>query len=314
MSRLSALSLAAVAVFLGGSAVASASTLIARNASQIRLAVSASGKALLTFTVDGRIRHDLVWGAINARLPNPNVRQVKLKIDYTGGGEEVWSRFENQCRQYDGPPLPYRVAACKASDGSYWAVQSWQYWLPLLGFTPWRTYQSDWAFHISHWRGPLAELNVWTDWLSSSRSAPRHIFGLLSYRGVPVHGFSTTTRGAPTDGFGRVVYIDTLGSADGSGWKREIGMVARNPSGVFCHAFTARRPPSWYPNRHTRPPGYGKRYRVTVEGPGVTPDVMVEVADPGTFDRNDRVKVQRERKANAVLDRIAATAKPCLRY
>ena len=45
-------------------------------------------------------------------------------------------------------------------------------------------------------------------------------------------------------------------------------------TGVFCYSF----------NPHgDRPAGTGSGYRITVIGPGVTPDVMWEAASPGPF-------------------------------
>src|SRR5436305_1362202 len=64
---------------------ASSSQLIDRNAQNVRLAVNKKGEALLTYTVGGRVRHVLVWGAINARFPNPTIHQVMFSKDYAGG-------------------------------------------------------------------------------------------------------------------------------------------------------------------------------------------------------------------------------------
>ena len=46
---------------------ASASQLVARNASHIKLAVNAKGTALVTYSVRGQVTHLLAWGAVNAR-------------------------------------------------------------------------------------------------------------------------------------------------------------------------------------------------------------------------------------------------------
>src|SRR5262249_32372333 len=47
-----------------------------------------------------------------------------------------WKTGGFLCGRYDGPPLAWLVTACKAPDGTYWAVQSWQRLLPDYGVTP----------------------------------------------------------------------------------------------------------------------------------------------------------------------------------
>src|SRR5262249_9782855 len=100
------------------------------NIRDVTLAVDATGQALVSYVrEDGRPRHVLLWGAINALPPTTDVPQVRFKRDYAGGWRKYgdatyWKRFKNGCRPYDGPALPFLVAACKAPDGSYWAVQS----------------------------------------------------------------------------------------------------------------------------------------------------------------------------------------------
>ena len=44
--------------------------------------------------------------------------------------------FHGGCGRYDGPALAWKVVACKAPDGSYWAVQAWQRKLPNYGVSP----------------------------------------------------------------------------------------------------------------------------------------------------------------------------------
>ena len=211
--------------FAGASAVcARASQLIDRNARHVRLAVDRSGRALLIYDAAGVHRHVLaLGGAINARPPAPFRRQVGFRLDYAGGWgayhKVVWPTFQNACRSYDGPRLAWLVAACKAPDGSYWALQSFPQPLPDLGFTPWMPAQRATWLELSHWRGPLPKLEVWQDWVYDDRF--NEIFGRLTYLGQPVYGFNTTRYGAPTDTFGRLAYLDTFNSTYGSGWRRE---------------------------------------------------------------------------------------------
>jgi hypothetical protein len=245
------------------------------------LFVNAKGEALVTYRADGgQTRRVLAWGAVGARQPNPVIPQARFRLDNSGGWGKYrtryWQTFSNTCRAYDGPTLAWRVAACKAPDGSYWALQQWQVRLPNLGFTPWAPELRQWELHLSHWTGPLARLEVWQDRVGARRT--QRLFGRYTYRGSPVYGFGSTTFGAPTDGYGRLLYLDTHDSAYGAGWKRENAFLSHNPTGVFCYAFY-RHDPSSGGYRHPpgvsgpRPSGVGDRYRLTARGPGVTPDV-----------------------------------------
>jgi hypothetical protein len=296
---------------------ASASQLIDRNASRVKLAVNASGEALLTYRARGRVQHVLAWGAINARQPTSGRPQVRFRKDYSGGWgshRRSWKTFADRCRRYDGPPLAFVVAACKAPDGSYWALQSWQTPLPDLGMTPWLPAQRAWELHLSHWTGPIAKLEAWSDWVGSRRF--HQVFGRLSYDGEPVYGFGTTRVGAPTDGYGRLIYLDTYNSRYGPGWRRENSFVTHKPTGVFCYGFYAFDPTRGYPHPPGYPstprgPGNGEKYRLTVDGPGVTPDVSVVIPGLHDFDPNNPADVEFERRQNAILDSIVGVDKLC---
>ncbi len=240
--------------------------------------------ALATFREAGVERHVLVWGAVNARTPDQGLPQVRFSHDFSGGlklqHRAMWKTFVDQCRPYDGPALAYLVAACKAPDGSYWALQSWQRNLPHRGVAPWTADQAASDLRISHWTGAPAHVELHTDWAFHGQA--HDIFGRLTYDGVPVHGYHTTSAGAPTDSFGRSLYIDTLDSAYGPGWKRETSIDFRKPTGAFCYSFWPTHDVS-LPGRPARPAGNGKRYRISVVGPGVTPDVVAEADDPGAY-------------------------------
>lgn len=102
-----------------------------------------------------------------------------------------------------------------------------------------------------------------------------HRPGRLTYTGKPVFGFRSTRYGVPLDAYGRNIYVDTLGSGYGVCWKRENSFLAHNPGGTFCYGFY----------RHgAKGTGQGTRYRATVIGPGVVPDVMWQGLAPGPFD------------------------------
>jgi hypothetical protein len=286
------------------------------NLRDVTLQVNAKGEALVSYVrEDGRPRHVLAWGALNALPPAADVPQVRFAWDYAGGWRKYrdasyWKRFDDACRPYDGPHLPFLVVACKAPDGSYWAVQSWQRRLPHRGVDPWVPAQSAWSFDLSHWTGDVAAVNLYVDWPKTFNYETEQIFGRLSYADRPVHGFGTTAKGAPTDGYGRGLYIDTLDSAYGPGWKRETSVVFRNPTGSFCYSFYPTNDVS-LPGSPSRPAGVGKRYRISVIGPGVTPDVVAEADGIGSYDAGNAAATQLERMQLALYDDVTAGDKFC---
>jgi hypothetical protein len=308
-----------VALVLVGTA--SPSQLIDRGAAGVRLAVNTKGEALLTYRARGAVRHVLVWGAIDARQPTSGKPQVRFGKDYGGGWGKYhtqdWRTFRNACRRYTGPQLAFLVTACAAPDGSYWAVQSWRTALPDLGMIPWLWTQRAPQLHLSHWSGPVAKVEAWTDWVYHGRF--HEVFGRVTYDGQPVYGFGTTRTGAPTDGYGRLIYLDTYKSRYGRGWRRENSFVSHNPSGVFCYGFFRFDPRRGYPHppgysSKPRGPGNGSKYRLTVNGPGVTPDVSITIAGLHDFNPNNAADVEYERKQNAVLDSIVSTDKLCRQH
>jgi len=307
-----------VALALAGAA--DASQLIARNASHIKLAVNKKGTAMVTYSVPGRVTHLLAWGAVNARPrpATPRIRQVEFKVDYSGGWKHrrmTWKHFKNRCRAYDGPELAWLVTACKAPNGSYWALQSWQTALPNLGMAPWLRQQKTWWLRLSHWTGPLAQLDVYTDWIYGGRF--QEAFGRYTYNGQGVRGFGTTRVGAPTDNYGRLLFLDTFNSAYGKGWLRENSFVSHGPPGMFCYGFYRRNPwvggyahPRNIPNRK-RPSGVGEQYRITAAGPGVTPDVMWQGPGLHPYNRGNPSDVALESAMNAERESIRGSYAKC---
>jgi hypothetical protein len=193
------------------------------------------------------------------------------------------------------------VAACQAPDGSYWALQTWQRELPNYGVRP-TAREAAWELRLSHWLGPLAELTVWPDWVYGGRF--HGVFGRLMYGGSPVYGFRATRSGAPLDGYGRNLYLDTYNSAYGSGWRRENALLAHRASGLFCYGFY----PFSTPRRATAIAGHGARYRLTVPGPGVTPDVRWEADGLPNFDRTNAAHVLLDRSTNELRTAMLAGA------
>jgi hypothetical protein len=238
------------------------SAIVGHNVSHATLTIDRAGRAHVTYTAGGHRVRLVAWGAINARPPSRDRPQVKFRLRYRARGRGV-------CLPYDGPPLAWLVKACKAPDGSYWALQSWQRLKPNYGGTA-----GLWELHLSHWRGPLPQLVIYQNWVNGSL---RHIFGRLTYGGQGVYGFSSTAHGSPLDSYGRNIYVDTFDSSYGRGWHRENGFLTHHRGrtlGDFCYGF--------FPH-FGHPSGNGTRYRATAEGPGVTPDVMWEANDAGRY-------------------------------
>ncbi|MES1248696.1 MAG: hypothetical protein ABUS54_13595 [Actinomycetota bacterium] len=296
---------AALLAVLGFCGTASAAQLIDRNATGVQIRTNTKGEMLLTYRKGGAVKHVLVWGAINADQPAKGLHQVKFKLDYSGGygkyHKVYWKVFGGSCGTYDGPALPNLVAACKAADGSYWAAQSWQQPLPDLGFTPWTPALSAKWLEVSHWSGDLPTLEVHMGWVYSGF---QQVFGRYMYQGQPVYGFGTTSVGAPTDNFGRLIYLDTYDSVYGSGWRRENSFVPHNPTGAFCYGFYPfdptkggyQHPPGYAGGR--RGPGIGTHYRLTASGTGVTPNISVTIPSIGAYDAS---KAGERQAADALL-------------
>jgi hypothetical protein len=262
---------------------APASTIIDRNARNVTLKVDGNGFAVVSYHVGTRKRTVLAWGAIND--------QVRFRLDYSGGSatfrKPLWKSVQ-ECLRYDGPPLAWLVKACKAPDGSYWALQSWQRLLPNQGYRPFNRLQASWELHLSHWRGPLPQLDLYLNWIY--RGKYHHLFGRYFYNGRAIHGHRSTSTGVPLDPYGRNIYLDVHGSVYGNRWVRENSFLAHKPFGTFCYGFFPRR--SYY-DKTTRPAGHGLRYRATAIGPGVAPDAYWEKAGLGAFDPQHEADMNR---------------------
>ena len=83
--------------------------------------------------------------------------------------------------------------------------------------------------------------------------------------------------------------------------------MARNPDGTFCYGFV----PHVSGEGEQRPAGNGRRYRLAVSGPGVTPDVVWEEADCTTSIPRTRADVALEASMNALQRTLATGSKPC---
>ena len=280
--------LVAVLATLCVPAGAGASTIVGRDATAVTLKVNDAGQALVSYTSNGKQTNVLAWGAVNAVPPAQRKKQIDFKLDYSGGwgsGKKgSWKTFASSCGAYTGPALAWQVTSCTAKDGSHWALQAWQRMLPNYGLVA-SPKQVVWELRLSHWTGGLPVLTVNLNWAYRKFE---HMFGTFLYNGVPVHGFKSTSVGNPLDSFGRNLYVDTFNSAYGAGWKRENSFLMHKGTGTFCYGFY---------KHGNRPAGHGERYRATIIGPGVAPDVMWQGESLGTYDESlDRqmADVQRE--------------------
>ena len=236
-------------------APASASQLIARNASNIELAVNAKGTAMVTYSVRGKVTPPPRLGRGQRATPagEPPDQADEAQARLLRRLEAPEARLEDLPERLPAlrrPRAPWLVSACKAPNGSYWALQTWQTALPNLGMAPWLSKQKTWWLHLSHWTGDLPKLEVYTDWVYSGRF--QEVFGRYTYNGVGVRGFGTTNYGDPTDGYGRLLYLDTYNSSYGPGWLRENSFVSHGPPGMFCYGFFPHNP--WV-GGYAHPPG-----------------------------------------------------------
>lgn len=99
------------------------------------------------------------------------------------------------------------------------------------------------------------------------------LFGSFTYAGQGVYGPGDKL-GAPTNDYGRNVYIDTLNSDYGDGWRRVMGILTQPPNGTFCYEFG----PKGGSGRKT---GRGVQYRLTVIGPGLAPVIRLQLSGDG---------------------------------
>jgi hypothetical protein len=109
------------------------------------------------------------------------------------------------------------------------------------------------------------------------KSAKKHfpvLFGSLTYAGVGVYG-PGNRYGAPTNSFGRNIYIDTLDSDYGPGWRRIMGVLTQPANGTYCYEFSKK-------GGSGGKTGVSKSntYRLTAIGPSLTPVVRVEFHGP----------------------------------
>ncbi len=100
------------------------------------------------------------------------------------------------------------------------------------------------------------------------------IFGSLTFSGYGVYG-PGNRYGAPTDVYGRNVYIDTFDSDYGPGWRRIMGVLTQPPNGTFCYEISKKGG-----SKSRNGISKFRRYRLTAIGPGLTPVVQIVISGP----------------------------------
>jgi hypothetical protein len=281
------------------------SVLLARNATNVQIRVVRDNhvlKSVISFKANGEKRTILAWGALNARAhpkcgklfgPRCGPAQVEMshmRLSPTGHYAKHINGLANLCHGYDGPSLKYWVTGCKGPDGTYWGLQSWI----RLGPVCTRADKGTPELRLSHWSGAFPKLQIWLDWTTPHPHVTdpihyTHLFGQYTYKGAPVYGLNWTPAGVPTDGYGRVIYIESRntlchGKAKsrtgivGGVWDNDESGLSKPIHGEFCHDYS---PPG---TKHFL--STGDMYRATAMGPGVTPDVSwgpvpaLDVFDP----------------------------------
>ena len=219
-------------------------------------------------------RHVLVWGAINARTPDSRPAAGPLLARLHGrpaaaAARPSGSASATPAAATTAPSSATSSPAARRRDGSYWALQRWQRNLPIRGLAAVDAWQRAYELRLSHWVGPLAQVE------STRTGRSRRRAGHLrphDIRGKPVHGFHTPSTASRRDTYGRcrLHRHARLGIRAGLEARRRQGapsqerrlLLQLRPPGA-----AARLPD----DRAPRGPGNGDRHRVTAMGPGVTP-------------------------------------------
>ena len=120
---------------------ANASELIDRNAAGINLRRQRQGRGAHLVPRRRQVEARARVGRAERDRVDPRTAAGRRSSSTTRAGaastsSDYWKTFKSTCGAYDGPTLAWMVTACKASDGSYWALQAWQRMLPNYGVAP----------------------------------------------------------------------------------------------------------------------------------------------------------------------------------
>jgi hypothetical protein len=202
MSRIRGFAIATIA-FAFVVPQAQASQLVGVNATDVQLSVNRAGTALVVFRSGGLMHRVVAHGAVNALPPTRTREQVSFAFRSTSS-----AAVANACTPAS-PPLHWLVVACRAPDGSFWALQSWQRGLPNYG-APASAAQAARELRLSHWTGDVPRLTIHFGW---TYHRYQQLYGVYRFDGHSVFGFQSSPSGAPQDTFGRGISVDTFDSA-----------------------------------------------------------------------------------------------------
>ena len=226
------------------------------NAKFQSLEVNSKGEALLTYRrADGWLRRVLVWGGQRGH-PGRSTRRCASGRTTPAAGASTGRRVLEDVQE---PLRAVRRAGARRTRRGLQGAGRHLLGGPVVAATrrcsasiPGCPSSTDFELHLSHWTASSPKLEVYTHWTYGGQW--QGVFGRYTYLGQPIFGFGSTAEGNPKDRYGRNVYIDTLNSAYGPGWKRESGILVHKPTGTFCHSFVPQKPFPGYPSQAMRPP------------------------------------------------------------
>ena len=174
----------------------------------------------------------------------------------------------------------------------------------MRGFAPFKKEHTDVELHVSHWTGALPVLEVWPNWTYGGDL--QGFFGRLTYDGSRSTEPDRRRRRSPIR-FARNVYIDTLNSVYGRGWKRDSASTRTSETEASATRSSRSRRPQDAVIRAMSRAGRDSvtAHRITVMGPGATPVIRWEGARLGPYDR------RRDAAINQIFDAVLAGDAKC---
>ena len=160
--------------------------------------------------------------------------------------------------------------------------------------------QGAWELRLSHWTGELPVLEIETDWAWHQWD---HLFGTFTLRErpglrLPVDVGRRAARHLRPERLRRHV---RLGLRHGLEAREQLPDAHRAPARSVTRSTRTARHPA----------GKGTQYRATVEGPGVTPDVMWQGDPAGAYDKALDLETNARSRSSAIVS--AARTDGCSR-
>jgi hypothetical protein len=187
---------AALVAALVAPVAAPASIIVDRVTTGEQLVVDASGRAEISWLVNGARKTGVVTGS-------------KLVYPASGVGAPAGKRVP--------ATVPFAVVQYRLPNGEQFALQKVQRLGQFGKLGPVE-------LHFARWHGAIPELTL-------GLVGPK-LCGQAFYHGTPIYGTHHTAGGNPTDALGRNVYLDV--SRAGGGWLRMEGVLLR-PGGFALY-------------------------------------------------------------------------------